>query len=69
MKRSFYAFALPLFAAPLLLSACGSSPLAAELVSRNYDVHHNDLDAEYNWQRSRLEPSVRMTLAPMEDDL
>ncbi len=67
MKRSFYSFALPL-AVPLLLSACGS-PLDADSVSRNYDVLRYDLDAEYNWQRSRLEASVRVKLAPMEDNL
>lgn len=67
MERSFPSFALPLVA-PLLLSACGSS-LDADSVSRNYDVLRYDLDAEYNWQRSRLEASVRITLTPTEDDL
>lgn len=65
MKHSFYSIALPLVA-PLLLSAC-AAPLDAKAVSRNYDVIRYDLDAEYNWQRSRLEATVKIQLSPNDD--
>lgn len=55
--------ALP-FSAALLLSACGH-----DRGSRSYDVERYDLDAEYDWQKSRLVATVRITLAPMEDAL
>ncbi len=55
--------ALPVSAA-LLLSACGY-----DRGSRNYDVARYDLDAEYDWQRSRLVANVRITLEPTEDGI
>jgi len=45
---------------------CATQTKAA---SRNYDGVRYDLDAEYNWQRSRLEASVCITLAPMKNGL
>lgn len=55
--------ALPITAA-LFLSACSE-----DRGSRNYDVTRYDLDAEYDWQKSRLVANVRITLSPNEDDL
>jgi aminopeptidase N len=54
---------LPLLSVPLL-SGCGDdSP------SRSYDVTRYDLEGEYHWDEQRLEATVRVTIAPTEDDL
>lgn len=67
MKRPFCAFALPILVS-WLSSGCGPGEVPTS-ASRAYDVVRYDLDAEYNWQRSRLEASVRIALTPNENDL
>ena len=55
--------ALP-FSAALFLSACSQ-----DRGSRNYDVQRYDLDAEYDWQNSRLVATVHITLLPGADGM